>query len=465
MDRSTQTTLERPEDESLALASEAEEVADLGQEIQEPKLIGIARLLWARRTRLLRAALIITAGVLLIPRKYEATVQLMPPDSSALSGGSEVLGLMAGKGGLGSGGSSEGGASNIASTVGELLGNKRPGALFIGILESRTLQDNMIDRFDLRKGYWKKTYAAASDQLSSRPSITEEKKSGILKIEVEDPDRARATAMANAYVDELNKLLSKVNTTSAGKEREFLEQHLTVVHKELQYNSKLLSDYSSKNTTLDPGDQGKATMEATAALQGQLIAAQSELSGLEQIYTQDNVRVRSMKAHVEELEKQVNSLGGKGYNGATSLDPNSLYPSLRQLPVLGLQYAELYRNVKIGETIFELLTEAYEMARVEEAKETPSVKVLDAARVPEKLPWPSYPTAGVLGFLVGLVLGSCWLVAADSWSKVDPDQPYKAFVHREVLPALSRRTAAIRERWRRIKPPRSQESTGEDERM
>jgi len=150
---------------------------------------------------------------------------------------------------------------------------------------------------------------------------------------------------------------------------------------------------------------------------------------LEQIYTSENVRVRSLRAHISELQTQMDKLGGKNYTGATTLDPNALYPSLRQLPVLTLQYAELYRRVRIDETVFELLTKEYELAKVQEAKETPSVKVLDAPRLPEKPSWPPRTILTLVGGFLGFLFASCWIVGLEFWSELDPSDPHKEFMH------------------------------------
>jgi uncharacterized protein involved in exopolysaccharide biosynthesis len=323
------------------------------------------------------------------------------------------------------------------------LGAQKPGALFIGILGSRTVADRMIDRFDLRKVYWIKTYAGARKKLGSRVTFQEDKKSGIIRITVEDRDRMRATAMAQAYVEELDALLAHVNTSAASRERAFLEKRLAGVNAELEGATKDLSEFSSRNATLDPQDQGKAMLDAAAMLQGQLIAAKSELSGLQQIYTSENVRVRSLQAHISELEQQLNALGGKGYTGSATLDSNSLYPSIRQLPVLGRQYLDLYRRAKVDETVFELLTEAYEMAKVQEAKETPSVKVLDAARIPEKPNWPPRRWLAFFGGVLGLLFASSWVVAIERWSEVDSNEPYKLF--------LSEISIDARRDWERLR--------------
>jgi capsule polysaccharide export protein KpsE/RkpR len=191
-------------------------------------------------------------------------------------------------------------------------------------------------------------------------------------------------------------------------------------------------------------------VEATATLQGELIVAQSELTELQQIYTAENVRVRALKAHVAELQDQINKFGGKDYKGATVLDPNSLYPPLKQLPILGRRYAELYQRAKIDEKVFELLTEAYELAKVQEAKETPSIKVLDEAQVPEKPSSPHILLLALMGGAMGFTLVCCWVVALSRWSEMDPDEPYKAFLCQDVLPVVRPRLASARYHWQRI---------------
>ena len=451
MDRSTQT-LENLSDSYLASSVEIQD-ADLSTGNGEPRLIGISRLLWPRRAALAKAAFagLVFASIVavLIPNTYQATVRLMPPDSSSISGSSSsaLLGLVLGAPG-GSGSSSSGGG--LSGALGDLFSAQKPGPLFIGILSSRTISDHMIDRFDLRKVYSRKSYGAARQKLFSRVKFTEDKKSGLISITVEDRDRVRVTAMAQAYVEELNGLLSHVNTSAASREREFLEKRLTAVNLELQDATKSLSEFSSRNATLDPQDQGKAMLDSAAALEGQLIAAKSELSGLQQIYTGQNVRVRSLQAHVSELEQQLNSFSGKSYTGSTTLDPSSLYPSIRQLPVLGREYLELYRHAKVDEAVFELLTEAYEMAKVEEAKDTPSAKVLDAARLPEKPNWPPRALLALGGALLGVLLAIAWILWATHWANLSPNEPYKAFLDREVLPSLRQKVSPVHRAWQRI---------------
>src|SRR5271165_1795441 len=160
---------------------------------------------------------------------------------------------------------------------------------------------------------------------------------------------------------------------------------LPAVKADLDKASKDFSQFASKSGAIDIKEQGRAMVEAAANLQGQLIAAEASLSGLQQIYTPNNVRVRAAQARVAELRSQLEKLGGKaGGEAIAGGDPASnsdaLYPSIRKLPILGVTYANLFRETKIQEAVFEALTQQYEMAKVQEAKETPSVKVLDPAQ-------------------------------------------------------------------------------------
>ena len=176
-------------------------------------------------------------------------------------------------------------------------------------------------------------------------------------------------------------------------------------------------------------------VEAGAALQGQLIAAESELEGLQQIYTDNNVRIRSLQARIDELKRQLGKIAGtdaslaadKAANKSVLASSRELYPSIRELPLLGVQYEDLYRRVKIQETVYELLTQQYEMSKVQEAKEMATVKVLDEADVPEKRAFPSRTLVVSFRTLMSLVLASAWLLVKDRWDATDPLDTRKIF--------------------------------------
>jgi uncharacterized protein involved in exopolysaccharide biosynthesis len=390
------------------------------------------KLFWAHRRLLFRAGVYaILASVviaLLIPTRYQSVTRLMPPDEQSGSG-LGLLAAMAGRAGASAGG--------IEGLAGDLLGVKSSGALFVGILDSETAQDGLIQEFDLKKVYHDSKIEDARKDLAAHTDTSEERKSGIISIAVTDHDPKRAAAMAQAYVEELNRLVAQVSTSSARRERIFLEGRLKQVNADLETAEKNFSDFASKNTAIDIPAQGKAMVEAAATLQGQLIAAQAELSGLRQIYTDNNARVRSMEARVGELQKKLNELGGAGTQGAAD-SGNSLYPSIRKLPVLGVTYADLYRQTKVQEAVYETLTEQYELAKVQEAKEIPTVKILDPAIVPTKKAFPPRTVIVILGTMVGIALVMTWIVGKARWDAVDAHDPRKLFAT-EVLGTLQAR--------------------------
>jgi uncharacterized protein involved in exopolysaccharide biosynthesis len=392
------------------------------------------RLLWERRRVLFRAGLagllISTLVAFLLPKSYTSTAQLMPPDSQS-STGLAMMAALAGKT-LGS----------LAGLTGDLLNLKSSGALFIGVLRSETSQDRIVQEFDLKRAYHQRYVTDARKTLDEKTDISEDRKSGIITIRVTDRDPQRAAAIANAYVDELNALVTQLSTSAAHRERIFLEDRLKVVKVELDQAVSLLAQFASKNNTLDIQMEGKAMLDAAGNLTGQLIAAQSQLQGLRQIYTENNARVKALEARVQELRTELQKLDGTkenvpppSYGGKTLLqtgdDPppdssgSAPFPSIHSLPLLGAKYADYYRNAKVQETVFELLTEQYELAKVQEAKETPSVKLLDPGRVPEKK---SFPPRLLIMFLgTFLVFGgtALWIAGTKGWGEVDADDPRK----------------------------------------
>ena len=395
------------------------------------------RLLWGRRRLFFRAGaiglLVSTSVAFMIPKSYMSTTQLMPPDPQSTSG-IVMMAAMAAKAGGG-----------LGTVAGDLPGLKSSGALFIGVLRSQTSQDRLIDQFDLRKIYGKQLVIDARTKLDENTSISEDRKSGIITISVTDHSPQRAAAIANAYVDELNSLVSELSTSSAYRERVFLEERLQVAKQDLADASNQLAQFSSKNNTLDIQTEGKAMLDAAGTIAGQVIAAQSELEGLRQLYTDNNARVRALNARVLELRKQLQKLGGtagdaaKAANSLPEVSNGMPYPTIRSLPLLGAKYADYYRRAKIQETVFGLLTEQYELAKVQEVKETPTVKVLDPAKVPEKKSFPPRMLIMFLGTFLFFSMSVVWVFGSGHWHQADPDDPRKILAQ-EVVATLKART-------------------------
>src|SRR5713101_5879819 len=417
---------EVPEDH-LPLAPEPEETRQANE-----NSVAHLRLLWKHRRLLAR---VVFAGIvastliaLLIPTCYESTARLMPPDNTQTGGLAMAAAALSG------------GAGGLGGIAGDMLGIKSTSDIFVGILSSRTVQNKLIQQFDLRKIYGDRGMEAASKDLAERTGIAVDRKSQIITLTVTDHDPKRAAAMGQAYVEELNRLVAELSTSSARRERIFLEERLQAVNKDLESAEKEFSQFASKNTAIDIKEQGKAMVEAAATLQGQLIAAQSEYEGLRQIYSDNNVRVRSVKARVDELQHQLEKLGGKGESATSISDQpgDSLYPSIRKLPLLGVKFADLYRRTKIQEAVLETLTKEYELAKVQEAKEIPTVKVLDNPNIPEKKSFPPRLLIMLLGTTFSIALAMTWVFGTTAWDATDSKDPRKALAQ-EVLSTVKAR--------------------------
>lgn len=415
----------RGEQGALAGAISREGLAYHGlKRSRREQLLWLLRLFWFRRQFLYQAAgvgLLLSAAIaFLIPARYESTAQLMPPDDKAP--GIATIAALAGQ---------AGGMGGIAS---DLLAAKSNGEVFVGILRSRSLADMIIEQLNLEKVYHVRSRELAETTLKENTSIVQDRKSGMISISVTDKDPTRAAAIAGAYVTGLNELSARLSTSSARRERIFLEGRLEAVMRDLESAEKDLSEFSSKNATIDIKEQGKTMVEAAAALQGQLIAAQTELEGLKQIYSANHVRVRAAQARVDELSRQLSKLGGKSGRSAqeAQISAGDLYPSLRGLPLLGVEYADLYRRAKVQEAVFETLTNEAELAKIQEAKEIPTVMVLDPPNVPEHKYFPPRLWYMMLGTICVVISACLGLVAREHWKNMDPEDPCKLFLE-EIL--------------------------------
>ena len=378
-------------------------------------------LLWERRRLLFQVVLYgllaSTLVAFLVPARYESTARLMPPDNQSSSGMAMAAAAMSGA------------ASGLGGIASDFLSLKSTSDVFVGILGSRTVQDKLIQQFNLKKLYGDRRMEDVRKDLANHTGIYVDRKSQIITITVTDKSPQRAANMSQAYVEELNRMVAELSTSSARRERIFLEGRLQAVSQGLEAAEKDFSQFASKNAAIDVKEQGKAMVEAAATLQGQLIAAESEFQGLKQIYTDSNVRVRSVKARIDELKHQLDKMGGKGESvtEVSNQPSDSLYPSIRKLPLLGVTYADLYRRTKIQEAVLETLTKEYEMAKVQEVKEIPTVKVLDIANIPDKKAFPPRLMIMFLGTFLSWCIGVLFVLGSSSWNAIDPQDPGKQF--------------------------------------
>ncbi len=388
-------------------------------------LLTVIDLMWVERSFLFRsmlAALLVSAIVaFLLPKQYTATTRLMPPGYGANSAMALALPALSERAGAG------GGEGNVMGLASQLLGMNTSGELYVGVIQSQSVEDRVIQKLGLMSVYWDKYLEDARKHLETNTNISVSSRTGIISISVTDKKPERAAAIAKAYVSELNEVLSEVNSSSAHRERVFLEERLQEIKQRSEADAKEFALFASQNAAVDIPNQAKAMVTAEAELQSQLIVAQSELNGLRQIYAVGNARVRAAQARLDELRRQADKFGGKNVDPVkdASLANDELYPSLRQLPLLGVKYLDLYRRAKIDDAVFELLTKEYEIAKIQEAREIPTASVLDAPAVPEKKSSPHRVLLTLAGALVGLLFASAYLIGFTVWEYTDVSDPRK----------------------------------------
>ena len=392
--------------------------------------------LWRNRRFIAKAGavglVVATLIAFRLPLQFESTTRLMPPDKQSTAGLASLRAAGAAGGNL-----------NAVPFLGEALGVNSAGALMVGVLRSQTVQDHIVEQFDLTKVYGMRYLKDTRERLSSSTDISLDQKSGIITITVTDQSPQRARDIARAYAVELNHLLAQLDTSAARKERLFIEERLKTVKADMDEAAQQLARYSSENTTLDIKEQTKAMVESEAKLQGDFIAAQAELRGLEQIYTDNTARVRAMRARVAELKRQVGNMNGNPASLGDASNGSTPYPPIRKLPLLGVPYADLFRRLNIQEAIYETLTKQYEMAKIQEARDIPTVRVLDPANLPEKKSGPKRTLIVAFGTYFMGFLAMMYILGTDRWQTLEPDHPIKFFT-REMQHGLAQDYHALR---------------------
>jgi capsule polysaccharide export protein KpsE/RkpR len=247
-----------------------------------------------------------------------------------------------------------------------------------------------------------------------------------------------ASNMAQAYVEELDRVVTSNSTSAARRERIFLEERLKEIKQDLDNSARALSQFSTKSRTIDMPSQAKAMVDTGLKLQDELATARSDLAGLRQVYTEDNFRVRTASARVDELQRQMDRITGVSQVGGSRVDTSdSDYPSLGALPALGLTYADLNRKVLVEESLWEALTKQYEAAKVQEAKEIPTVRILDAANVPQRKSSPVRRNILFLGVMLSLFAACIAVIALSAWENMDAQDERKKLLTEIVNTTLN----------------------------
>lgn len=325
---------------------------------------------------------------LLLPKMFASTTKILPPQQTNPFSLSIASQLPAGLRGLSSG----------------FLGIRSTSNLWVGILKSQNISDSIIDKFNLKKLYVKKRIEDTREELSKRVSIVKSRKDSIISITVKDRIPERAAQMANAFVEELDRINMNIIMSSGKRARIFLEKRIKNVKEELVKSEDALKAFQEKNKAVKLDAQSKAVFETIGKIKGNLISKEVELQTLLSYATPTNPQVEILNTRINELKKKLRELE-EGEKGGINPRQKNIFIPIAIMPDIGLKYARLLRNLKIQETLYELLTQQYEIARIQEAKDSPTIQILDRAKVPEKKVSPKRTLIVLLSTLVSFFAG------------------------------------------------------------
>lgn len=305
------------------------------------------------------AVMVLTATYsLFIPNVYTAKTMIVPKDDN----GSDLMGAMM---------SQIGGLANIAG--GGVVGTK--GDLYVTVLNSESIKDLVIERYNLKSIYKEKFRSKIYAKLDGSLDVSIGKKDGVISINFTNENPKLAADIANGYVTALGEVTSKLNMDGAGIQRSFFEDRLKRAKGDLAVAEEALKNFQNKNKAVNVPDQAKVTLDAIAELRGQLLAQQTQQAVLRQKFTEQSAEVKSANASINNLKQQISRLEGSTSAGVV--------PGFGAMPQLGQEYVRLMRDYKTQETLAELLTKQHEIMKINEANNFVPFQVIQFAKVPD----------------------------------------------------------------------------------
>lgn len=337
---------------------------------------------------LVTAALAALVVFVVMKPMYTAEAIFLPPQSAPGSGMSQLANQL---GSLGA--------------IGSLGGLKSSGDVYLGILGSRTIADNLIKRFDLQRVYKIAKVSDTEKKLKARSTFLSGKDT-LITITVEDHDPKRAADLANGYLDALYEQNGRLALTEASQRRLFFEEQLEREKNALADAEVELKKTQEQTGLIAPLGQAQVEIDAIAQVRAQISSRQIELSALKQAATNQNPGVVRLQTEIDGLEQQLQRL----QNDSGTRQNGNVLPATAKVPALALEYVRKLREVKYREILFELIAKQYESARLDESREAPLLQVVDRAVVPDKKSGPPRALILFASCLLGAFFGASWVI-------------------------------------------------------
>lgn len=320
------------------------------------------------------AGAICAVGVsFLIPPTFTARTVIVSPQQQQNSAAAALASL--------------GALSGIASAA---AGIKSPADQYVALMQSVNVTDRIIDKFELMKVYKAEFRVDARKELGENTRLVAGKKDNLITIEVDDHDRKQAAAMANMYVEELRRLTNTLALTEAQQRRSLFEQQLSRTKEALRAAQVSLQRTGISDDTLKT--EPKALAETYARLKAEVSATEIRLAAMRRTMTDSTPEVQRLHITLAGLRNELSTFELSRTGGTNEA------------------YINAYREYKYQETLFEIFSRQFELARLDEAREGTLIQVLDTATEPERKSKPRRSIAALIGLLLGTIVASYWVL-------------------------------------------------------
>lgn len=316
--------------------------------------------------RVTAAAAVVSVIVsLVMPLWYEATTTCLPPQEGESRG--SLLSMF----------------TQIGMDFGAagLLSSTPMTDTMIGVLKSRLVRGQVVDRFDLATVYGSETRDHAIKELDGH-LVVDTTPEGFVEVRVEDRDRQRAADMANAFMEFLDEYNRRTSVEQATRTREFVEDALEENGARLAASARKLQEFQERHKAIDLTEQTRVTVEAIALLQSERTALEIERGVLEDFSRPDQMRMRQIEARLREIDDRLEDFVGGGDGGG--VDGSGVVIPMADIPALGYELADLTREVLVHEKVRAFLSSQLEDARIQETRDLEIIHVLDEAVPPIK---------------------------------------------------------------------------------
>lgn len=351
-----------------------------------------------RNTLLVTIIAIIISFIL--PQRFRATTTILPPSPEQ----SAMIGMISAN--------IPSGLAGLARIGGGLPGVSTASDLFAAIMKSGRIKGVIIKKYDLKKEFKAKTM---SDVLKALDGITNLSVSpeGIISVSVTYTNKYLAADIANAYAEELDKFNTESAMTVGKRYRIFIEKRLRGIEDSLTYAENALSDFQKKHRTIAFDIELRSAIETIAKLKSEVILLEVQKGAIRTSSSINNPYVGNINQKLRELKKQLAKIEiGSKVEKRDEFGIGFSVP-LSKLPELSLEYARLFRNMKIQEVVYELVTQQYEQAKIMELKDTPTVQILDRAGPPEKRIFPVRRVITLVAFFCTFLLSVLYAFASE----------------------------------------------------